>query len=215
MLFSIIKHQLLVSLKSPNSIIHPLIFFLITTSIFAINININNPQIAISIIWVCLTFAILLSSDQWQQDFQDGTFEQLILTGYVFEGIIFAKIIANWLANSLPLIVILPIIALLLKLDSSFTKNLLIVSIIATLIINFLVSFGSSLTLSANSTSSLLTILILPLLIPIIIFANSAFNGNSSSDFLVSIKFLCALLVFLVPVLTFASASAVRLNVVD
>lgn len=211
MILPIIKQQLLVNLKTPSNIIHPLIFFLITSSIFAITIDLYNSQIAIAIIWVCLTFAILLSSDQWQKDFIDGTFEQLILSGYVFEVIVFAKIIAGWLSNSLPLIIILPIIALLLKLDSSLIINLLIVATIATIIINFLVSFGSALTLSANATSSLLTILILPLLIPIIIFANSAFN----SDFVVSIKFLCALLIFLIPVLTFATAAAVKVNVID
>lgn len=211
MILSVIKQQLLINLKTPNNIIHPLIFFLITSSIFAITINIDNGQIAIAVIWVCLTFAILLSSDQWNKDFEDGTFEQLILSGYVFEIIIFAKIIANWLSNSLPLIVILPLIALLLKLNGDLIINLLVVAIITTILINFLVSFGSALTLSSNQTSSLLTILVLPLLIPIIIFANSAFNG----DFAASIKFLCGLLVFLIPILTFATAAAVKINVID
>jgi len=215
MILAVIKQQLLVNLKSPSSIIHPLIFFLITTSIFAITIDTYNSGVAIAIIWVCLIFAILLSTDQWQKDFGDGTFEQLILSGYAFEIIIFTKIISGWLLNSLPLIIILPIIALLLRLDSSLIINLLIVAIIATLIINFLVSFGASLTLSANSTSSLLTILVLPLLIPIIIFANSALGGNLGENFVISIKFLFALLIFLIPALTFATAAAVKLNVID
>jgi ABC-type transport system involved in cytochrome c biogenesis permease component len=84
-------------------------------------------------------------------------------------------------------------------------------AIIASIIINFLVSFGSALTLSSNQTSSLLTILILPLLIPIIIFANLALG----EDFTMSIKFLLGILAFLAPILTYATTSAIRANVVD
>ncbi|MFT6333204.1 MAG: heme exporter protein B, partial [Lentimonas sp.] len=184
-------------------------FFLITISIFAITSEeISNP---VAVIWACLTFSILLAGSQFQKDFEDGSFEQLILSGSTFEIIILAKILSNWLCNSLPLIIILPIISILLGLENGLILHLLVISIIATLIINFLISFGSSLTLSSNQTNSLLTILVLPLIIPILIFANSSLGG----DFEVSIKFLLALLVFLVPILTISTAAAVKVNVVD
>lgn len=212
MFLSVIKHEIKIQLKNIHNLIHALVFLLITTSIFAISINVENSQTSIAIIWICLIFAILLANNScFQKDFDDGTFEQLFLSGYVFELIIFAKIFANWLASCLSLIVILPIVALTLKVDSSLIFQLLTIAAIATLIINFMVAFGSSLTLSANATSLILTILILPLLIPIIIFANSAFNN----DFLVAVKFLLALLVFLIPLLTLATTASVRININD
>lgn len=211
MFLNIIKHDLLIQLKNPIGIIQSVIFFIIATSIFGITTNIDNSSNSIAIIWVILSFAILLSSSNFQKDFEDGSFEQLILSGYFFEIIILAKIIAGWISNSLPLILILPIIAIFLKLETNLIYNLILVAIIASLIINFLVSFGSALTLSSSGTSSLLTILILPLLIPIIIFSNSAF----SNDFTVSVKFLSALLIFLIPILTFGTSVAVKANVID
>ncbi len=212
MFLNIIKQDILINIKNISGIIQSTVFFLIVVSIFGITTDINNNvATAIAVIWICLTFAILLSANNFQKDFDDGTFEQLILSGYIFEVIIFAKIIANWLSNSLPLIVILPIIALLFKLDENLIINLLAIAVLATLIINFLVSLGSALTLSSNQTSSFLTILILPLLIPIIIFANSGLG----SDFGTAIKFLSALLIFLIPILTFAITAAVKINVID
>jgi heme exporter protein B len=212
MLLPIIKQELIIGIKNSSNLAQSLIFFLITTSIFAITTNINDTNIAIAIIWICLTFSILLSSNQqFQRDFDDGTFEQLYLSGYVFEIIILAKIIANWLFNTLPLIIILPIIALILKIPSNLIFDLVAISLIASLLINFMVSFGSSLTLSANSSSSLLIVLVLPLLIPIIIFANASFGG----DFVVSVKFLLVILVFLTPILTLATSVAVRINIIE
>ncbi|MFT6077540.1 MAG: heme exporter protein B [Myxococcota bacterium] len=211
MFSNLIKQEFLIQLKKPSGLIQSIVFFLISTSIFAITANTQSDLISIAIIWICLTFAILLASGQFQKDFDDGTFEQLFLSGEIFELIILSKIIANWIFNSLPLIIILPIIGLLFGLNNELIIHLFITAIVASIIINFLVSFGSSLTLSSNQTSSLLTILVLPLLIPIIIFANLALGG----DFVISIKFLLAILVFLAPILTYATAAAIRTNVVD
>jgi heme exporter protein B len=213
MFFTLIKQEFLIHIKNLASLTHSLIFFLITASIFAILANIGNAATALAIIWICLTFSILLAcSGQFQSDFNDGTFEQLYLSGYVFEVIILAKILANWLFNIVPLIIFLPVIALILKIPNQLMINLILVATIASLLINFLVSLGSALILSAKNTSSLLTILILPLLIPAIIFANSALSGG---DLLTSTKILSGLIVFLIPILTFATASAVKINIID
>ena len=209
MFLAITKHEILNHSKNVSGILQSLIFFLIAISLFAITAGqIKQP---VAVIWVCLSFAILLSSNSFQKDFNDGTFEQLILSGHIFELIILAKIIANWLCNSLPLIVILPISTILLKLDPNLIWHLFLTAIIATLIINFLLSFGYALTLSSSQTNALLTVLILPLALPILIFANSSLGG----DFQMSVKFLLGLLAFLAPLLTFATALSVKVNVVD
>ena len=211
MFLHIIKQELAINLKNLSNLTHCLAFFLITASIFAITTNINDQMIAIAVIWICLIFAILLSSNgQFQKDFEDGTFEQLYLSGYVFELIILAKILANWLFNVLPLIIILPIIAVILKVPNNLIGDLILIASITSLLINALVSFGASLTLSANSTSALLTILILPLLIPTIIFANLGIGA----DYTTAIKLLVALSVFLTPILTFATSTAIKVNII-
>lgn len=212
MLSLIIKHEAALQIKNIHNLIQSVIFFIITTSIFALTIGVENNQTSIAVLWICLIFSILLAGNNcFDKDFDDGTFEQLFLSGYIFELIIFSKILSQWLTNSLPLIIVLPAVALILKIDGALIFKLTIISVIATFLINFMVSLGAALTISASKSVSLLTILILPLLVPIIIFANSALGG----DFEFSVKFLLALLVFLTPILTFAISIAVKVNVVD
>lgn len=212
MLYFLIKQEVIIAFGKLNNLINSTAFFVIAVSIFAINFNNDNVQLNIGIIWLCLTFAILLGSNNcFQEDFYDGTFEQLFLSGYSFELIIVGKILSNWLINSLPLIIILPFVALILRIDGSYITDLVVIAAVATMLINFIVSFGASLVLSANNTGSLLTILVLPFLIPIIIFANSAL----SNDFYWSLKFLLALLVLLAPILTFATGAAIKLSITE
>ncbi len=224
--FFIFRQEFLLNLKNFSNLAQALIFFLITATIFAITTNIGADkiseefakQITVAILWICLTFAILLACNQHlQRDFNDGTLEQLYLSGYYFELVILTKILSNWLFNVLPLIIFLPVVALILRLPSQVTLELFLLSIIISLLINFLVSFGSSLTLGLglnNGGDVLLVILILPLLIPIIIFANAGLS-SLGGDFWWAVKLISALFIFFTPILTFASSAAVRFNLID
>lgn len=209
--FFIIKQEFIINIKNLGNLMQSLIFLLITTSIFAITTSNDNPTIAFAIIWICLVFAILLACNQLQRDFDDGTFEQLYLSGYIFELIILVKIISNWLFAALPLIIILPIVAIFLKIPSDLILNLFLVALLSSFLISFLANFGSSLILSAKSNSALLSILVLPLLIPVVIFSNCALGQEP----LVPIKLLLAITIFLLPVLTFATAASVRIHLID
>jgi heme exporter protein B len=215
MILSLIKKELLLNVKNISNLSHSMLFFIISTSIFAFLSNAENEQNALANMWVCLVFAIVLAANNHlQDDFDDGTFEQIFLSGCIFEIIIATKIISSWLFNCLPLILIIPLVALILKIAPQQILNLILVATMATILISFVVSFGKALTLASNKASTLLLVLILPLLLPIIIFANIAFVGGIEGLF-DAIMLLGALLVFLVPVLTFATANAVKINLLD
>jgi heme exporter protein B len=212
-MLSIIKHELLIGLKSLSNLIHLVVFFFISVAIFAISLNIDsgNTKTSIAVIWLCIIFSILLVGNKsFEEDFTDGTFEQLFLNGYSFEIIIFGKIIANWTLGALPLIIFLPISSLILGIDSNLIPKLLAIFLIATLLISFITSFSYSLILSSSKTSFLAIILALPLLIPIIIFAN-----NAVDDFGNSVIFLLALLFFTIPIALFATTAVLKTSIVD
>lgn len=208
MIYTIIKQELNLVFKRPSHIVNPLVFFFIAISIFAISFD---KQINIGIIWLCLIFSILLGSPHiFQEDFEDGTIEQLFLSGILFELIIATKMFAAWLIYCVPLIISIPLAAIFLKLDTNTIFNLMLIVVIVTLIISLLASFCASLTISTHSSHSLVTILVLPLIVPIIIFANSAFEAD---NFYTAVKFLLALLAFLAPTLVLATSAAIRLNI--
>ena len=216
---AIISRELNLIFAKTDQMVNPLIFFFITLSIFALcfsNLSDNSvyQQLNIGIIWLCLIFSILLGINRcFKEDFADGTIEQLLISGHIFELIITAKILANWLIYCLPLIISIPIAALILKLDLDLILNLMLIATLVSLIINFIASFGAALIVAVNCGHALLTILVLPLTIPIIIFANSAFIDPDPELFYSSLKFLLAALAFLAPILTFSASLAIRLNI--
>jgi len=222
MIAVIIKQELRLIFKKFSNIINPVIFFFIAISIFAISFtnladsNIHK-QLNIAIIWFCLVFSILLGlNHSFKEDFEDGSMEQLFMSGYMFEIIIVGKIFANWIIYCLPLILAIPLLVMVLGIENQVILHLTLISIIVTLIINFIASFCAGLILSSGSGHSLLTILVLPLTIPVIIFANSAFSNNTDiAVFYSSLRFLLAILAFLVPILTFATAAVIRINLDD
>lgn len=207
-----------INFKNIRSFTNPLIFFCIAICIFTFclqNISgLNFNQLNISLIWFCLVFSIMLGlGNIFRQDFEDGTMEQLFLSGEIFELIIAIKILVNWLVYCLPIIITIPLLAFILKINQPV--NLIIISSLVSLIISLVVSFCASLLLANNSSQSLLTILVLPLTIPTIIFANAAFNVIDANQFASALKFLTALLVFILPILIFATAQVIKLNIRD
>ncbi|MDA0902145.1 MAG: heme exporter protein CcmB [Proteobacteria bacterium] len=215
----IIKQELSLAFSKLSNVINPLIFFFISISIFSISFgNLVHQeiyqQLNIAVIWFCLMFSILLGANHcFKEDFEDGTIEQLFMSGYMFELIVATKILGNWITHCLPLILVVPIAAIILKLTPDLIINLILVTAIVTLIISFIASFCSSLILGANAGYSLLTILVMPLSIPIIIFANSAFINFDQQIFTSSLQFLLAILVFLTPILIISTGAAIRLNI--
>lgn len=171
----------------------------------------NIKTLNIFAIWFCLIFSIILGSNNFaKQDFEDGSLEQLLLSGNIFSLIIATKIFAHWLIYSSPIILIIPLIIIILGLEANLILYLVLLASIVTMIVNLITCFAASLVLSNKTGSMLLTILVMPLIVPIIIFANCSLFSQES--FLFSLKILIALLVFLFPILASASAVAIKVN---
>lgn len=215
---SIIYRDLKLAFSNLGQIFNQLVFFFIAITIFAISFknsaleNQSNSQI--SVIWFCLIFSVIIGiSNFLKEDFLDGSLEQILINHPNLEIIILAKIIANWLIYSLPLIIFLPLAALILKIDLLSIQSLIALALIVTLLVNLISCFCASLTLSCNKNESLLTILILPLIIPVVIFANSAFINTDPTKFFNSLFFLVLILIFLAPILIFLTSFAVKISV--
>ena len=216
MILAIIERDLKLAFSNISQIFNQIVFFFITISIFAISLDGFAFESAaiykICIIWFCLIFSIIIGIGNFlKEDFLDGNLEQFLIGSNNFEIIILAKIIANWLIYCLPLIIFIPLSAIILKIDYITWQNLTLISIIITLIINLFGCFCAALCVSCDKNQSLLTILILPLIIPVIIFANSAFiDGENFSN---SILFLGLILIFLAPILVFLTSLSIKIVV--
>lgn len=183
LMFGLIKKELLQAYRRQAELFNPLWFFILVIALFPLSIG-PEPnlltRIAPGIIWVAALLSTMLSLERlFQDDFRDGSLEQLLLTPQPLYLSVIAKVTAHWLITALPLILISPLLALLLTLDYSTWQALVITLLLGTPTLSFIGAIGAALTLNVRKGGVLLSLLVLPLYIPVLIFATSAIDAAS------------------------------------
>src|SRR3546814_9462516 len=94
----------------------PLFFFVIVVSLFPLGIGSERDtlrQIAPGILWVSALLATMLSLNRlFEQDYADGTLEQMAISPAPLGLLVFGKVMAYWLLTGLPLTLLAPFLAL-------------------------------------------------------------------------------------------------------
>ena len=176
--FTTILRDLKMALRNPSSFLNPLMFFVISISLFPIAISPNAETLsalAPGIIWVITMLSVLLSLNTlFHYDFDNGVLEQMIMSHHSLSLILLAKTLAHWILSGLPIIILSPFLGMALFLDSQSINILIVTLIIATPCLSLIGSIGASLVVGIKNSGMLLSLLILPLYIPILIFSTSA-----------------------------------------
>jgi len=190
-------------------------FFIIAGALFPLGIG-PEPgvlaRIAGGVIWVNALLAVLLSLDRlFQQDYEDGSLDLLVLSPAPLEVTVIAKIAAHWLTTGLPLIAASPLLAILLNLPASGYPVLLAAMALGTPSLSLIGSIGAALSLGARRGGVLMSLLVLPLYIPVLIFGVAAVDaatmGLSAGPHLL---FLGAILAAALPLAPWTAAAALR-----
>ena len=174
-LLNIIQRELTIAFRRPAEILNPLWFFLIVITLFPLLMG-PNPEllgkIASGIAWVAALLSALLSFERlFRDDYLDGSLEQLMLLPVGLPQVALAKVIAHWLLTGLPLILLSPIAAILLSLETHVWWALVLTLLLGTPILSCLGAIGVALTVGLRKGGTLLSLLILPLFLPVLIFA--------------------------------------------
>lgn len=216
-LITIIQRELTIAFRKPAEILNPLWFFLIVITMFPLLMG-PNPEllakIASGTAWVAAVLSALLSFERlFRDDYLDGSLEQLMLLPIGLPQVALAKVIAHWLLTGLPLILLSPIAAVLLSLESNVWLALVLTLLLGTPILSCLGAIGVALTVGLRKGGTLLSLLILPLFLPVLIFAaavleaaglNLAYHGQ--------LAILGAMLALALTFSPFAIAGALRIS---
>ncbi len=175
---ALIARELKLSLRQGADSAAALVFFLIAGSLFAFGVG-PSPALlahmAAGVVWVCALLAALLPLDKvFGPDFEDGTLDILLLSGLPAYEVALAKAAAHWLVTGLPLLVIAPVLAVMLRLPGAEMGLLLASLVPGTLIFSLLGTLAAAVTLGARRASVLMPVITLPLMIPALIFGSSA-----------------------------------------
>ncbi|ACE62074.1 heme exporter protein CcmB [Actinobacillus pleuropneumoniae] len=216
-LFTIIQRELTIALRKPAEILNPLWFFLIVITLFPLLMG-PNPEllgkIAPGVAWVAALLSALLSFERlFRDDYLDGSLEQLMLLPIGLPQVALAKVIAHWLLTGLPLILLSPVAAILLSLETNVWCALVLTLLLGTPILSCLGAIGVALTVGLRKGGTLLSLLILPLFLPVLIFAAAVLEAATlNMGYSGQLAIIGAILALTLTFSPFAIAGALRIS---
>lgn len=216
-LLLMLRRELTLSFRRPDQLIQPLVFFLIVTTLFPLGLSLQLSllrAVAPGVLWVAALLASLLSLDaMFKNDADDGTLEQLALSGQGLYVIVLAKTLAHWLLSGAALVVVSPVVGMALAMPTSAFGTMMWSLGLGTLTLSWLGAIGAGLTVGLKRANVLLSLIVLPLAMPLLIFGagatDRAVSGISPAGALYLLGALCVLTCTLAP---FAAAAALRIN---
>ena len=210
--------DLRLAFRRPGEMANPLLFFIVTTSLFPLGISPNLEvlaELAPGVVWVCALLATLLALDSlFRTDFEDGTLEQMMIAPVPAPVLILAKVCAHWLVTGAPLLLCAPLIAGSLALPSDAYGALIASLALGTPILSLVGAIGVALTTGLRRGGALLALLVLPLYVPVLIFGAHAVDAAASGlDVTGQLLILAAMLVLALTLAPIAAAAALRITV--
>ncbi|SFR44330.1 heme exporter protein B [Pseudidiomarina maritima] len=215
---TIMRRDLAVALRRRSDVINPLLFVVIVVTLFPLAVGPGPDilgRIATGVIWVAALLSSLLGSERlFRDDFLDGNLEQMVLSPAPLPLLAFGKVVVHWLLSGLPLVILAPVCALLLKLPFAAWGTLMLTLLVGTPMLSAMTAVGAALTVSLGRGGALLSLLLLPLFIPLLIFAAAAVEstlvGTSAYGQVLLLAGLMLLTLTLAPL---AVAAAIRVSV--
>ena len=178
---TILVRDVRIAFRRISELANPLLFFVIVVSLFPLALSPNADEmreIGAGVLWVSALLSSLLALEGlFRADADDGSLEQLILSPVPLGITVLAKVAAHWLVTILPLIGLVPVLALSYSLPLSALPTMVGALLLATPTLSVLVALGAALTVSLRRGGAIVGLLVLPLTAPLLIF------GTRASDF--------------------------------
>jgi len=213
-----IRRELLLALRSPGDVINPLMFFVISISLFPLGGGADTDflsGIASGVIWVTALLAIMFSMDSlFRADYEDGSLEQLLMSPQPLYFLLLAKVFSHWLLSCLPIIILAPLFAEMLAMPDVGRMPLVLGLLVGTPILCLLGAIGMGLTVGLSRSGLLLAVLILPLFIPVLVFGTGMVQAAMGSlPYTGLLSLLGALLIAAICLSPLAIGAALRISV--
>jgi len=179
--WAILRRDLILAVRNQGEMMMVIAFFAIAGTLFAFGVGPEaNVQSRMSsgVVWTMALLAALLSLERlFAIDYDDGTLDQLMLSGVEPAAMVLAKMIAHWLTTGVALLIAAPAVALSFQLPTQAYGALMISLLIGTPTLSLMGAVGAALVLGSRRGGVLLSLLLLPLYSPVLIFGAAAVEG--------------------------------------
>lgn len=217
MILNLIKRDIVIASRSGGSVLNGLIFFCLFIALASISLGGTSDvlkPLSPALIWLAIVFSTMLSYQNiFQEDYKDGNLSQLRLGGISALNICIAKSISFSIQSILPLILSVPIVAILLNMPLSEIKTIIATLIIATPGLTVYGVFSSAIAAKIPGGSFFIVLITSPFLIPLLIFGLESMNSASDvSIFNSELRVLIGLSLIAIAIGLPASAAALKTN---
>ena len=209
------KKEFLVYSRKSASFVSPVVFFLISISLYPIAIS-SDPEVlsnlAPGLIWITVLLSTLISFQNiFTEDFEDGSIEILLSTNVNLSMIVLVKVLVNWIFSCLPIIFLSIFSIFLLYLPQEGIQSVILSLLVGTPTICLFGALSGALSLGKNSITG--PALMLPLSLPILILGTQSISFSLNElNFYGNILLLSAAFIFLLPIILLASVGALKLH---
>lgn len=214
----VIARDMRLAARRWDQVLQPLVFFVVVITLFPLAISPELTQlrrIAPGILWVAAMLASLLAADAlFRPDVEDGVMEQWVLSGQPLAWMLLAKTLAHWVLTGLPMVLVAPLMAMGLGLDSTAWPLLLTTLLLGTAVLSVLGGIGAALTVGLRRGNMLMALLVLPLEMPVLIFGAKALDMGLQGELVMGpLSLLAAILLLSLSLGPFAMAAAIRISI--
>ena len=216
--FTILRRDVTLAMRRRSDALTVLFFFIIVVSLFPLGVGTEKQTLRLlgpGVVWVAALLASMLALERlFAADYEDGTLEQLLLTGQPLSVMVLAKITAHWLLTGLPMVFIAPLVGMQYHLSDTAVGIMMLSLLVGTPVLSLIGAIGAGLTLGLRGGGILLSLLILPLYIPVLVYGAGAVEvsaiaiADTEPYFSLLGAFLLVSLIFA----PLASAAALRIS---
>ena len=210
---TIFLHELKLYFRHRTDILNAVLFFLLTIILFPIGVGPQPSllrELGYGVIWVAAIFASMFGLKAlFDEDYEDGTIYVYQTLPHSMEVIVFAKVLANWVAYCVPVVLISPIAGAMFGLAPVEWKIIALTLLFATPVFIMVGSIGASLSLGSKKGRLMLSLLVMPFYIPVMIFGvntSQIYLSDTTESATPSLMILAGLMLFSIPLSVWVSS---------
>lgn len=209
------QRECLIHWRTPRTILYACLFFIMVLVFFPLTLP-PEHQILSSILpgllWISILLAFLFASERlFLQDQKDGVIEQWLVSGQPLSAYVIAKVAVHWALCVFPLLIALPVIAILFQMPLQQFWVMGSAFLIGTPALWFLCALASAFSSGAQQKGVLIALILLPLALPVMIFGSGAVVAFSDlQQVLGALALLAACSLIAVTFLPFVICAVIR-----
>ncbi|MES2711293.1 MAG: heme exporter protein CcmB [Pseudomonadota bacterium] len=178
---ALLLRDLRLAVRHPADSLAAVMFFVLVAALFPFGVGPAPEALARlapgALLASGLLAALLPLDRMFGADAEDGSLDQLLVSGMHPAAIAVVKALAHWLTTGVPLVVAAPVASAMLNLPMEAWGVAMLALGLATALLSLLGTAGAALTLGARRGGVLLPLLVLPLAIPAMIFGAAAIEA--------------------------------------